>query len=49
LVVGCPFVLRFPGLPPSLAPWTGAPGSHQRTWEENGFFSNAFTPGVTEP
>ena len=33
--------LRFPlvgrqisGLLTSLAPWTGAPGSHQRTWEE---------------
>src|ERR1700679_310851 len=22
------------GLLTSLAPWTGAPGSHQRTWEE---------------
>jgi hypothetical protein len=25
--VGCHSVRRFPGLPPSLAPWTGAPCS----------------------
>src|ERR1700679_3489526 len=45
--VGCHFVLRFPGFPPSLAPWTGAPCSRtSRTWVENDLFPMLFPTGL---
>jgi hypothetical protein len=28
-----------------LVNWTGAPGSHQRTWAENGFFECFYSMG----
>jgi hypothetical protein len=45
--VGCHFVLRFPGLPPSLAPWTGAPCSRFRVHGLNKMGDPDFLPSGT--